>query len=573
MSSKKQAHTTEAGSKQQPHQPSAKSSGLAEQQTHPATLIQRASVEPKSLTPQDVLQLQRMIGNHATSRLLTLTPQRQPIHVEPNRTGMPDNLKAGVERLSGLSLDDVTVHYNSSKPAQLRALAYTQGSDIYIAPRQEKRLPHEAWHVVQQMQERVKPNTQVEGVAISDGAELEQEADVMGVKALQTNHTAHAVRAPTYQDAALSRQHATTKAAPDPVAQRISDFSRWFIEKILIPVLLEIKRRDQHLPEGFNEALEKLLGFLEVDDSKEPDWFVAVSALKSFIEDIVVDQNPHTIVFGVILVDKIEPQISSAAEELTQTESVVINHEKLLSYLDTLRKRLLDTLPDESESDSDDDESDSDDEMPKDLGTLFAKYPKITDPLRRPGHLNPYRHGIGAADTIAILSINRKELIARIAGSDSKRMAQLEAAFHKADQQIKAINDKEEKPILEQIAKLTQKMNMIIQKSGSAEVDTSEIEEEIAALGEKLLVIRQGLKKTYREQLRKLYDEVFWISQSSAEDVDNEARARQVKEFSTWQMKKGSRPPTVWRKSMVRIILIRKRSLSLRRQLTIQNNG
>lgn len=32
----------------------------------------------------------------------------------PNRTGLPDTLKSGVEALSGFSLDDVRVHYNSS---------------------------------------------------------------------------------------------------------------------------------------------------------------------------------------------------------------------------------------------------------------------------------------------------------------------------------------------------------------------------------------------------------------------------------------------------------------------------
>ena len=61
-----------------------------------------------------------------------------------NRTGLPDNLKAGVERLSGMAMGDVRVHYNSAKPAQLQALAYTQGTDIHVGPGQERHLPHEA---------------------------------------------------------------------------------------------------------------------------------------------------------------------------------------------------------------------------------------------------------------------------------------------------------------------------------------------------------------------------------------------------------------------------------------------
>jgi hypothetical protein len=103
---------------------------------------------------------------------------------EPNRTGLPDNLKTGVENLSGYSMDDVRVHYNSPKPAQLQALAYTQGTDIHVAPGQEKHLPHEAWHVVQQMQGKVQPTVQLQGVNVNDDAGLEKEADVMGGKAI-----------------------------------------------------------------------------------------------------------------------------------------------------------------------------------------------------------------------------------------------------------------------------------------------------------------------------------------------------------------------------------------------------
>lgn len=75
------------------------------------------------------------------------------IRQKPNETGMPDNLKAGIENLSGFTMDDVRVHYNSDKPATVQALAYTQGTDIYVAPGQEQHLPHEAWHVAQQMQD------------------------------------------------------------------------------------------------------------------------------------------------------------------------------------------------------------------------------------------------------------------------------------------------------------------------------------------------------------------------------------------------------------------------------------
>lgn len=102
-----------------------------------------------------------------------------------NQTGLPDDLKAGVENLSGYSLDHVRVHYNSPKPAQLQAYAYTQGTEIHVAPGQGKYLPHEAWHVVQQMQGRVKPMMQMKGVQINEDQGMEKEADVMGAKAGQ----------------------------------------------------------------------------------------------------------------------------------------------------------------------------------------------------------------------------------------------------------------------------------------------------------------------------------------------------------------------------------------------------
>ena len=85
-----------------------------------------------------------------------------------NKTGLPDRLKTGVETLSGLSMDDVSVHYNSAKPAQLQALAYTKGTDIHVGPGQERHLPHEAWHVVQQKQGRVKPTIQLRGMAAGE---------------------------------------------------------------------------------------------------------------------------------------------------------------------------------------------------------------------------------------------------------------------------------------------------------------------------------------------------------------------------------------------------------------------
>ncbi|MCL4100896.1 hypothetical protein MMG03_000465 [Fibrobacter succinogenes] len=122
------------------------------------------------------------LQRHAS--LANAAVQRAENPPRPNNTGLPDDLKNGVESLSGYSLDNVRVHYNSPKPATVQALAYTQGTDIHVAPGQEHTLPHEAWHVTQQMAGRVTPTTNIGGMPVNDNAALEHEADVMGEKAV-----------------------------------------------------------------------------------------------------------------------------------------------------------------------------------------------------------------------------------------------------------------------------------------------------------------------------------------------------------------------------------------------------
>jgi hypothetical protein len=147
----------------------------------PEAIAQRKLQEManNSLQVKQAAQLQVMANNYSAQ-------QQNPIQKKENNTGLPDNLKSGIENLSGYSMDDVKVHYNSDKPAQLNAHAYAQGTDIHLGSNQEKHLPHEAWHVVQQKQGKVKPTMQMKGkINVNDDYSLEKEADVMGAKALQ----------------------------------------------------------------------------------------------------------------------------------------------------------------------------------------------------------------------------------------------------------------------------------------------------------------------------------------------------------------------------------------------------
>ena len=129
----------------------------------------------ESYASKDFLQSYQLKANSSKKQTQLAVLQKKA-----NNTGLPENVKNNTESISGISLDDVKVNYNSNKPAQLNAHAYAEGSNIHVAPGQEKHIGHEAWHVVQQKQGRVKPTTEVGGVPINDNKSLESEADKMG---------------------------------------------------------------------------------------------------------------------------------------------------------------------------------------------------------------------------------------------------------------------------------------------------------------------------------------------------------------------------------------------------------
>ena len=95
---------------------------IPDRQAHP--IQKRNSASAKTLPAVPVFQ-----------RLRTKEEDeiKSPIQKVKNNTGLPDNLKTGIENLSGFSMDDVKVHYNSDKPSQLNALAYAQGNNIHVA--------------------------------------------------------------------------------------------------------------------------------------------------------------------------------------------------------------------------------------------------------------------------------------------------------------------------------------------------------------------------------------------------------------------------------------------------------
>jgi hypothetical protein len=129
--------------------------------------------------------VQQLNASPHAVQLKSLSDRMNSVQRVPNRTGLPDGLKSGIENLSGLSMDGVMVRYNSPRPAAMQAHAFTQGNEIHVGPGQERHLAHEAWHVVQQAQGRVRPTAELAGgVPLNDDASLEREADAMAARAL-----------------------------------------------------------------------------------------------------------------------------------------------------------------------------------------------------------------------------------------------------------------------------------------------------------------------------------------------------------------------------------------------------
>ncbi|MET0340070.1 MAG: DUF4157 domain-containing protein [Polyangiales bacterium] len=135
-----------------------------------------------------------------------VAPTRPPAPAAPR--GVPRPLRTQMESHFDADFSQVRLHPESARAVALGADAFTEGSDIYLAPghfrpeAQEGRalLGHELTHVVQQREGRVVPTSSHAGVPVNDAAALEQEADRRGALAaravsspgLAAPRTAHA---------------------------------------------------------------------------------------------------------------------------------------------------------------------------------------------------------------------------------------------------------------------------------------------------------------------------------------------------------------------------------------------
>lgn len=211
-----------------------------------------------------------------------------PIQKKSNNTGLPDKLKSGIEHLSGYSMDDVKVHYNSNQPAQLQAHAYAQGTNIHLGPGQEKHLPHEAWHVVQQKQGRVKPTMQMKGkVNVNDDVGLEREADVMGAKALQNfaNQSDYIIQS-KQQEVYNRESNFSFKKETTPV-QRVLSNAKGVEYKTSKTALTQVLRRLRRLGDIDHYLLRSKIEILVGQIYHDPSIDITITKLVKDLKPII----------------------------------------------------------------------------------------------------------------------------------------------------------------------------------------------------------------------------------------------------------------------------------------------
>ncbi len=193
-------------------------------------------VEPQPLATapkrrrHPLTEWQRRVGNRNVSRQIARTlGDGEPRRAGPS-SGLPHALRAGLESLSGLDLAGVRVHKNSSWPERLKMSAFARGQEIHLGAGQDKHLPHEGWHVVQQMQGRVT-RPQRNGLAVNSNPALEREANVMGERAASSIASAE----PSSLRRSRQADQGVLQGAPTPVANLSSP--RFAVHDAFVAVL------------------------------------------------------------------------------------------------------------------------------------------------------------------------------------------------------------------------------------------------------------------------------------------------------------------------------------------------
>ena len=210
--------------------------------------------------------------------------EKQPKQQGPNLTGIPTQMKLDFERRSGLSFDDVRVHYNSDKPTRIGALAYTQGTRVYMAPGQERHLGHELGHVIQQKSFRVPPTSWINGQPVNDSPALECQADFLSSFPCAISHSEDG-RRKQYPIQKLSIQisvddETDTINVPAPDDPNFNAVVRYLYSEIIVRYFNEREYQFFRIPKYFRDFMIELV-------QEQPEGEMTAEALaEAFVSSI-----------------------------------------------------------------------------------------------------------------------------------------------------------------------------------------------------------------------------------------------------------------------------------------------
>lgn len=267
----------------------------------------------------------------------SISPAAAPVQrqQQPDDSGLPHQLKTAIESLSGLSMDNVKVHYNSDKPAQLQAQAYAQGNEIHLGAGQERHLPHEAWHVVQQAQGRVRPTLQMKAGAVNDDAALEDEADMMGEKAAQFkgDGVARNLVADEHDAGAFIQRVAGSRpnAAPaGPVVQRF--FTKRNDDPAAEPheaPILEVYAAQRRLRDaGVRTSAFRDRHLSPKDEGDLDDYIATLLPTETSVIVAADDPNMHNAIVSDALIEAYRKDLAAANQHyLQEAEGAIIANE------------------------------------------------------------------------------------------------------------------------------------------------------------------------------------------------------------------------------------------------------
>lgn len=167
----------------------------AEHGAHEAGVPAFASPPPALRTTGDVLRLQRLAGNAATSALLE---EADPVPSSGGRSLDPE-VRTDMEQRLGHDFGDVRIHTDAAaheSASAFNARAYTTGSDIVFqrdaydpgSAAGATTLAHELTHVVQQRSGPVDGTDDGHGVSVSDPSDrFEREAAATADRAMSAD--------------------------------------------------------------------------------------------------------------------------------------------------------------------------------------------------------------------------------------------------------------------------------------------------------------------------------------------------------------------------------------------------